>query len=366
MARQGGTGEGCLVLLFVAAILLVPVSARGDDRGPLVAFRQAIRIHGNLLCGQQPGQGVLVRYVVEPRPGQPLAEARDRMVEVLRRRLDDRSVEAPGIFISGAGEIDVWFSGSPLQIEASLGILERPGVLEFHAVETTSPWFDALEPALERWAATRADATITVQRGYDDVEIWGETREELAAFAATLPELPPQRILGFQEEEHWDKGPEVATRWRLFLLNEDAPVHGGQIASVETVTDEYDNMPRISLQFNEAGALAFADLSEALVQRYLAIVLDGQVMSAPKVMERIDGGRAHITLGSGSSFNELWEEARALTVVLGSGGHPAGLRRVFKEIDSFPRPPGGWRALGPLPFTAQALALIYVFRYGCF
>ncbi len=357
---------GCRwVLLLVCATLLAPLPVRGDDGGLLESFRRAIRIHGSLLCGHHPDQGLFVRYVVEPRPGQPLSVARDRMMEVLRRRLEDWGEPTPSITFGGEGGIDVWFPGSTPRAQVMRGVLERPGILAFHAVDTTSLWFEAVGPAMDRWGTTLDDTTVTVERGYDDVVIRAKTREELEAFAATLPEPPAKRILGFQEEEHWESGAERAPRWRLFLLHADAPVHGGHIASASATTDEHDGMPRISLEFSDAGAIAFADLSEALVQRYLAIVLDGRVMSAPKVMERIGGGRAEITLGSGRSYHEFFEEARALAVVLGSGGHPAGLRRISEDTGG-PLPVEGWRALGPLPFTAQAVALLLIFRYGCF
>jgi preprotein translocase subunit SecD len=364
MARQRGIGWG-RGLVLACACLVAASPAQGQDEGPVAAFRRAVAIHRSLQCGSQPFQGISVRYRVEPRRGQPVAEARARMVEVLRRRAEIRDRDGPVILSRGVDEIEIWYPGGPTNAMAMKGILERPGVLEFHAVDTRSPWFDAAPPAVQRWAEARQHSTVTQERRGDEVVLRADSREELEAFVATLPEPPPARILAFEEEDVWDRGIERRTRWRLFLLHADAPVHGGHLASATATTNDYDGAPIVALAFTDAGATAFADLTEALTKQLLAIVLDGQVMSAPMVQERIAGGRAQITLGSGRSHQDLFGEARSLATVLRSGGHPAGLVCLSQEIAERAAL-DGWRALGPLPFTAQAIALIITLRYGCF
>ncbi|MFH1532603.1 MAG: hypothetical protein ABIK09_17905 [Pseudomonadota bacterium] len=351
--------------VLAACALHIVAPAQGRDRDPVAAFRRAVSIHRNLQCGDHFIQGLSVRYAVEPRRSQSAREVRERMIEVLRRRAEGWGREGPSIASRGEDQVEVWYPGPPQRVAAMRMVLERPGVLAFHAVETRSPWLDALGPAVDRWSEAHPDGTVTLERPYDDTVVRGDTLAELDAFGATLPELPPDRIVAFAEEDVLDQGSERRARWRLYLLHADAPVHGGHIASAGVTTDEHDGMPRISLEFTAAGAAAFADLTEALTQRYLAIVLDGRVMSAPKVMERITGGRAQITLGSGRPYPEIFEEARSLATVLGSGGHP-GMLNVVSEDPGGQAPAEGWRALGPLPFTAQALALLITFRYGCF
>ena len=368
MDRSRGIRRGIPWLLLTCALLLVPVSAEGGARerapGPLESFRRAVVVHRALICGQGVPRGLLVVYSVEPRPGQSPSQVRQRMIEVLRRRAGDRGRDGIRIVPRGVGAVEVWYPGSPARVHAMRGILVRPGNLAFHAVDTDSPWFEGMDRAVARWATERDAATVTLERTHDEWQVRADTREELEAFVATLPSPPPARILGFQEEESRNQGHEAPARWRLFLLHEIAPVHGGHIASATVIADGYDGMPRVSLVFDEAGAVAFADLSEALVQRLLAIVLDGRVLSAPKVMERIDGGRAQITLGAGRPPQELFEEARGLAAVLGSGGHPAALVPLSEEVGGR-MPLEGWRALGPLPFTAQAVALLLVLRDRC-
>ena len=61
----------------------------------------------------------------------------------------------------------------------------------------------------------------------------------------------------------------------------------------------------------------FEDITAKNVGRRLAIVLDDTVYSAPRIQERIGGGRAVIT----GSFDI--REARDLTIVLRAGALPA-------------------------------------------
>ena len=60
------------------------------------------------------------------------------------------------------------------------------------------------------------------------------------------------------------------------------------------------------------------------VGKRLAIILDGNVYSAPNIETRIAGGRAQITLGYGG-YNRLMQEARDLALVLRAGALPVQL-----------------------------------------
>jgi preprotein translocase subunit SecD len=75
--------------------------------------------------------------------------------------------------------------------------------------------------------------------------------------------------------------------------------------------------PYVSVEFNAAGARVFGDVTDKNVGRQLAIVLDGNVHSAPVIRERIPSGQAQITGGFTA------EEARDLAIVLRAGALPA-------------------------------------------
>jgi preprotein translocase subunit SecD len=78
---------------------------------------------------------------------------------------------------------------------------------------------------------------------------------------------------------------------------------------------------RVVFTLNRAGSRKFADATTRLVNKQLAIVLDGVVESAPTVKSPITGGQGEIT----GSFTE--QQAKNLAVVLNSGSLPVQLTR---------------------------------------
>jgi len=69
------------------------------------------------------------------------------------------------------------------------------------------------------------------------------------------------------------------------------------IANAWMTHNEWDGNVVAMVVFTDQGAQTMGDFSEALVGRRFAIVMDGEVLSAPRVNEPIRGGRAQITLG---------------------------------------------------------------------
>jgi preprotein translocase subunit SecD len=79
---------------------------------------------------------------------------------------------------------------------------------------------------------------------------------------------------------------------------------------------------RVLFTLNKAGAKKFGDATAKLLQKQLAIVLDGVVESAPTVQSAITGGQGEIT----GNFSAT--EAKNLAVVLNSGALPVELQRL--------------------------------------
>lgn len=59
--------------------------------------------------------------------------------------------------------------------------------------------------------------------------------------------------------------------------------------------------PSVLVEFDRATARSFATLTERIVGRRLLIRLDGEVLSAPVVMEAITGGKAMISTGAANA-----------------------------------------------------------------
>src|SRR5438094_4438512 len=74
---------------------------------------------------------------------------------------------------------------------------------------------------------------------------------------------------------------------------------------------------QVAIEFTATGTRIFGEVTEQNVGKRLAIILDGTVYSAPRVNERIPGGRAVIT----GQFTV--DDARDLAIVLRAGALPA-------------------------------------------
>ncbi|MFO0715232.1 MAG: hypothetical protein U0353_35670 [Sandaracinus sp.] len=104
------------------------------------------------------------------------------------------------------------------------------------------------------------------------------------------------------------------------------------VESASVFANELDGRPQISIEFTPSGASDFTMLTRRLVRRRLAIVLDDHLMSAPVVMEEIDGGRATITLGEATSAEALEAEAQALAIALDVGA-PLGCAWELQRLE---------------------------------
>ncbi len=94
---------------------------------------------------------------------------------------------------------------------------------------------------------------------------------------------------------------------------------------IKTARVEYDSRtgkPQIGLTFNDEGAKLFADITKNNIGRQLAILLDGQVMSAPVIQSEILGGQAQIT----GSFSI--QEANDLSRGLKYGALPVAIELI--------------------------------------
>jgi preprotein translocase subunit SecD len=113
-------------------------------------------------------------------------------------------------------------------------------------------------------------------------------------------------------------------RW-LYVLTRRPELTGGSVSSAAPRVGLDQTNPGawgVSLQLNPQAGSRFAQLTQANVGRLLAIVLDGEVFSAPRINERIPRGTASIT----GSFSA--DDAKDLSVVLEAGSLPAPVKII--------------------------------------
>jgi preprotein translocase subunit SecD len=110
----------------------------------------------------------------------------------------------------------------------------------------------------------------------------------------------------------------------FFVVKKIAPVTGADLRVAKPGLDE-NNQPAVHFELKPAGAQKFGKLSGENIGRYLAIVLDNRVISAPRLEGRItDQGRI--------SGGFTAETANDLALTLRSGALPASLTSLEENV----------------------------------
>lgn len=131
-----------------------------------------------------------------------------------------------------------------------------------------------------------------------------------AAFAARVGAIigPVESPFGFHLIYKTDDRIENQYKVQRILLKKKSPADiappspwvatglgGKQLKRASVQFDPTSGEPQVSLEFNDEGKRMFADITTRNVERYVAIFLDGQPISIPRVIQPITGGQAVIT-----------------------------------------------------------------------
>ena len=125
--------------------------------------------------------------------------------------------------------------------------------------------------------------------------------------------------LVFAELENKDEAD--SAKWK-FMPTE---LTGGKLKLARLEFDSTTYEPIVALEFNEEGAKLFEEITERNIEKNVAIFLDGLVLSAPKVQQKISGGNAVIT----GRFSA--KEAKDLVLRLNSGALPVPIRLIAQK-----------------------------------
>jgi protein-export membrane protein SecD len=164
--------------------------------------------------------------------------------------------------------------------------------------------------------------TSLLLQGLDDGE-YLVAAEDLA-LARKFLELPGvQAALPRNVSLQWGWEPialQGRTYRRLYVLERDAFLTGDMLEDASAIRDQQFNQAVVTFELSRAGGRIFSDWTGRHINDRIAIVLDGEVVSAPVVRARI-GARGQIELGQADMA-----EARDLALVLRAGALPAPLR----------------------------------------
>jgi preprotein translocase subunit SecD len=118
----------------------------------------------------------------------------------------------------------------------------------------------------------------------------------------------------------WECKPQPDSKCRLYILNTESGLNNSHIVKTSTKRNSNTRQPEIRIKFNEDGTQLFSKLTKNNIDKNIAILVDGQVYTAPRVMAEISQGECIIS----GNFTE-WE-ADMITIMLHFGKLPLKLK----------------------------------------
>jgi preprotein translocase subunit SecD len=217
----------------------------------------------------------------------------DQAIEVIRNRIDQLGVTEPTIHRQGENEIIIQLPGVK-DPKKALEIIGKTAQLEFKLLDEETPLWKELPSIIKS----------------DEEEAF------LNQWKNKIPEgdeVVFQKIVNKETKEVYK---------RPYIVKKDVLLTGDLLAEAHVSIDQRFNEPYVSLRFNDAGAKIFEEITSKYVKKRLAIILDGNLYSAPVIQEKIEGGNAQI------SGNFTLEEAKDLAIVLRAGALPAPVNLI--------------------------------------
>ncbi len=200
--------------------------------------------------------------------------ARERSLEIIRRRVDEFGVSEPSIIPEGENRIVVQLPGITDR-ERAFKLIGKTALLEFRLVSA-------------------------------DQEKIGEAQKGNPPVGYQLAEMPSSHD---------------AKAYRIPILVKSTPeLTGAYLSDAQPDWGGDYQEPQISITFDNEGAKRFAQVTEAYVGRQLAIMLDGEVLMAPQIKSIIPNGRGVIT------GNFTAQEVKDTSLLLRAGALPAPVK----------------------------------------
>ncbi len=230
-----------------------------------------------------------------------------KSIEVIRNRIDEFGVTEPEIIAQGVDRIVVQLPGVR-DIERAKELIGKTAKLEFKIVnDTVAP------QTLQAWLDKSKAAGIVYKKG----ERFSDYIKKMNEFLAK--DLPEGHELAFEKNAN-DEALNIP-----YVIEATPRITGDDLSDARVQIDPQKNEPYVSMEFKSSGAKRFEDTTGSNIGRRMAVVLDGNVYSAPMIQGKIAGGNAQITLGGGANFNKSMSEARDLALILRAGALPVQL-----------------------------------------
>lgn len=255
---------------------------------------------------RQPSPGDELRVKISQPDG--MARALELVRELARPVVTLAGVGSTDIEVSGEGDIIIvrlseaeMLATDDRTIQQSLEIIRR----RVDEVGTR-------EPTIQRQGETR----ILIQ-----VPGIGSA-EELKALIGTTARLTFHPVEGRTSDADAKPGarqviyPSIDEAGTYYILEKTPVVNGEDLVDAQPAFDQ-NGQPAVNFRFNPTGARKFGEYTAENIGSPFAIVLDGEVISAPTIRDHISGGSGIIS----GRFSV--EESTKLAILLRAGALPA-------------------------------------------
>lgn len=301
-----------LLVAFCLWVDLPQTQALNIQLGPIKIYREIKFRLGLDLKG-----GLQVVLEADLPPGEKVtAEDMEAVRNIIQNRVDGMGVVEAVVQRQGENRILVELPGVVNPDEA-IATLKATGRLEFVATGMT-PLPEGLKITTTYEITPSLEATLTPSPTFTSestlsLEI---TPEKTATPGPTLtPEATPT-ITPTPTSEITP----TAQVYRTIMT-------GKHLKSAKVGSDEFGR-PEIDFELTPEGAEIFAKYTREHVGEFLAIVMDGVVISCPRIREAITEGRGRITSEKGFTL----EEARRLAIILRYGALPVPLKVIQTRV----------------------------------
>jgi protein-export membrane protein SecD len=285
----------------------------------------------------QGGMQLLLEVDKSRLSAEEAADAVERAKEVLDRRIDAFGVAEPLIQRQGEDRIVIELPGLTDR-ERALDLIGKTALLEFQLVRTDEEGRNVWN-RLDAWLGSRGVAGAAgIDTSLQRVPLTGMfleignpafvRDEDVPAVQRLLATAGIDSVIPSDSEILWS-APEQAQRGvtgrNLYIVKREPEMTGGSIASAVAQVGLDQGNPGawgVSMTMTPRGRADFARITGNSVGRYLAIVLDSEVASAPVIRERIPGGNASITGNFGV------DDSKDLAIVLRAGALPAPVQMI--------------------------------------
>ncbi|MDR2067332.1 MAG: protein translocase subunit SecD [Endomicrobium sp.] len=218
-------------------------------------------------------------------------DAVDRATEIIRNRIDQFGVTEPMIAKQGDKWIVIQLPGIK-DPKAAKDLIGKTALLEFRIVNNSQEAGKALD--------------LLTSKGIKPAQF----RQDPSKYPQIQAALPEDSSI-FE-----GKGSDG------YYVLDKALLTGAALTNAKVEFGGQFGRPVVVMEFSKEDGRIFADITEKNREKFLAIVLDGIVQSAPVIRTRIPDGKAVIE----GSFNA--EDAKLLATVLRSGALPAPVRVI--------------------------------------